>query len=177
VFSGEPDLAGVDVEAGLTRLADLGRDWDLPVLLGEFGVQASTDGAPAYLRRHYEAIDALGLHATLWEYSRSTERWNGEALSVIDVDGSEEPTLDVAVRPYLRALAGDDAVFSWDASARAATLSWTGVEDGITEVVLPSRTLREVRVEGEGACQARAGDRLLLRTTSTGPAHVTIRPD
>jgi endoglycosylceramidase len=176
VFSGSPDLSTADVEGGLGHLADLAEGWDLPLLLGEFGIQASTPGADDYLRRHYDTFDERGMHATLWEYSRSTERWNGEALSVIDVDGSETSTLGVAVRPYVRALAGSNTAFTWDPAAREVTLTYDATADGVTEVVLPGRALTDPRVDGTGACAATDGERLLLRADADGPVSVTIRP-
>lgn len=176
VFSGEPDLAAVDVASALGGLADLGESWELPVLLGEFGVQADVDGAVDHLRRHYDAFDARGLHATLWEYSASTRRWNDEGMSVVDVDGAELPTLDAAVRPYVRALAGSGASFAYDPDFKGVTLAYDGHEGGITEVVLPTRVYDTVSVRGSGACQARDGDRLLLRAEADGAVQVQVVP-
>jgi len=111
-----------------------------PTLVGEFGIPFDMNGARAYAayhagdrserpwRRHvlalelaYEALDALLLNATLWNYSagnrndpRVGDGWNQEDLSVFSRDQQDAPTepdsggraLAGFVRPFARRVQG-----------------------------------------------------------------------
>ena len=96
-----------EVEPVLDKWAALGIALDVPVLLGEFGVQADNGGdIEQYAHDHYEAFDRHGMHATWWEYSDATELWNFEDLSVWN-DGPREDMLAGLVRPYVRRIEGE----------------------------------------------------------------------
>ncbi|MCP4806291.1 MAG: glycoside hydrolase family 5 protein [Proteobacteria bacterium] len=115
--------------------ADVGEDWDLPVLVGEFGIDAGhgSDITP-YMTEHYDIFDARGMHATYWEYSDSSELWNEEDLSLVGPDGEErEDMLAAIVRPYPRALVGG-ATWSFDGSVLRLELPATEV---VTELSVP----------------------------------------
>ena len=140
------DLPTAPVEERLTQWAAQGEEWEMPVLLGEFGIMVEHPDATAYVRDHFDALDALGMHATYWEYSASETLWNFEDFSLVDADGTERSTLlDPMIRPWPRAVAGTD--ITWGDGA----LRYTAWEGGVTELVVPER-LGEVTVEAEGAC-------------------------
>ena len=175
IFSGSGDIKA-DVEGGLTAWAELGAAWDVPVLIGEMGIQASRDGATEHAAAHYDAMDALGLHGTWWEYSASEELWNDEDLSVTDADGTERAALlDGLVRPFPIAVAGSDARWDFDRETGVFSLSYTAA-GGVSEVSIPPRVYPEgVVVTGQGACGEVRDGRLLLSPTG-GPVTIAVSP-
>src|SRR6185312_9384809 len=64
------------VQSDLHQWQELGAKWSVPVFVGEFGASNPTPGIEAYLSAHYDALDALAMSGTQWEYSTSTELWN-----------------------------------------------------------------------------------------------------
>ena len=76
------------------------------------------------LRKPENRLYAQGsLSGTTWEYSVATALWNGEDLSVVAADGTENPSAPALVRPYPRAVAGSAVVSSFDTASRALTLT------------------------------------------------------
>jgi endoglycosylceramidase len=157
-----PTVADVDERLG--DWAAVGAAWDLPVLIGEFGLQPHREGVTEFIREHYEAFDALGLHATCWEYSASEALWNYEDLSLVEPDGAPRSSLlDAAVRPYVRALAGELEALTYDHESGALTLRYSGEVGGVSEIALPAALYpADVELRGAGACVDRQGDWLLI---------------
>jgi endoglycosylceramidase len=163
------------VEMDLRRWANRGRTWNVPVLLGEFGVTNAHAGAEPYLRAHFDALDALGMHGTQWEYSAASELWNGEDLSVVRADGSENPMAAALVRAYPRAVAGDEVTFTFDALTGAATLRFTP-SAGVSEIAAPARAYPEgYAVEVSGACTDGTHAGVLLVKADAGATSVEVR--
>jgi endoglycosylceramidase len=173
-------LSGTVADAGkvkldVTRWMNQARQWDVPLLLGEFGSSNATADTAAYLTAHFDALDALGASGTQWEYSAATELWNSEDLSLVRADGSESPMAAAIVRAYPRAVAGDDVAFAYDAATRGLTLAYTPIP-GITEVAMPARLYPEgydVVVTG-GCADAGTAGRLLVQATA-GAARVEVK--
>src|SRR5262249_51041598 len=109
---GNPVVKGV--AADLQKWADLGAKWSVPVFVGEFGVGNDAGNAEAFMRAHFDALDATGMHGTEWEYSASADIWNGETLSLTDAKEDELPVAKAIQRPYPRAVAGSGVTFSYD---------------------------------------------------------------
>jgi endoglycosylceramidase len=132
---------GGDVRAvaALGNWAELGANWDLPVLLGEFGLTPSAPGAADYVRANYEQLDEHRLHGTLWECSTSEDDWNHEDMSVLDPAGQERPTVDALVRPYPAASARELVAFSYDADTRRGRWTFSGKRGDTGELVVPAR--------------------------------------
>jgi endoglycosylceramidase len=145
------EVAGFAAEAGVA------------VLLGEFGYGDGADGGAEWLTRTYAALDQHRLSSTQWECSQSAELWNFEDLSMLAADGSERAVVDVFVRPYLRAVAGDEPSFAWDPQTGTATARWTG-DGGVSEVALPPRRFP-------------AGPTAMTLTTVEGPAGACLTYD
>jgi endoglycosylceramidase len=172
--AGEPDI----VKTQLTKWKNQGKDWDVPVHLGEFGISNTSPDPEAYAAAHYDALDALGLSGTQWEYSTSVDSWNGEDLSLCQADGTENPQAAAIVRPFPRAVAGEDPVFSYDAASKTATLTYTPAT-GVTEVSVPARAYPkgyDVSVTGGCADASKPGILLVQATAGANEIEVKITP-
>ena len=153
LIAGDP-YAGNVPEEHIAPLAAFSRDHGVHPLIGEFGYHLDAAGGEAWLTKMVDALDQHRVSGTLWEYSQNEELWNGEDLSLVDASGVERPIVDVYVRPWLRALAGRDATFTWDPATRSAAATWTG-DGGISELALPPRLFTaapSVTLTGPGAC-------------------------
>ena len=142
------------VHTALAAWDAVGADWDVPVVLGEFGISHLIEGAEDYVRDHIDALDELGMGGLYWEYSLSGERWSAEDMALVDGDGTERPVIvDALVRPYLRAAAGTVQATRWAPGARSFRATVGAEADGITEIALPDRTYPEgVAVRATGGC-------------------------
>ena len=147
-FSGRTLEGREEIEAHyrrqLSRIRDAGRTLNkgtgAPTLIGECGIPFDLDGAKAYdawakgergeepwsshimaLEFLYNALDALQLSSTLWNYTASNSNdlaigdgWNQEDLSVFSRDQQDDPddinsggrALKGFVRPYLQTCEG-----------------------------------------------------------------------
>ena len=160
------DLPTVSVAERLAMWQAQGEEWQVPVLMGEFGIQAAHDDAGPYIADHFDALDDLQLHSTFWEYSRSQDLWNFEDFSLVEADGTERAVmLDAMVRPWPRAIAGEDA--QWG----GGTMTYTAWAGGITELVVPQR-MEAVEVEVEGACVDTRPGVVYLYSEQGGPVTV-----
>lgn len=145
-------------------------DWDVPVILGEFGAPNSNSAKGEYLDRVFDVLDAHGAHGALWEASQSDTLWNDEDFSVFDGDGVEAAWTGTVVRAQPRAVAGTLGSFGWDADARTFTASVTHATDGVSEFWMPLRHFEgrpsvevpgarwNLREDGTLLVQATAGD-------------------
>jgi len=140
----------------LSYWADLGAEWDMPVLMGEFGVDVATGGVREFFRDHMAAFDTFGMSATAWEYSVTGDLWSAENMSIVEADGTERaPHVDGLVRPYLRAAAGTSPASEYDAENRIFSGSLVPDPGGWSEIALPDRIYPEgVRVGLRGGCAA-----------------------
>ena len=149
-----------------------------PVLLGEFGVHDGAKGSRYWLDRVYDALDQHRLSSTIWEYSTSPELWNYEDLSVVDPDGTPRPAAEALTRPWLRALSGSEADFTWSSDTRKAWAEWLA-DGGVTEISVPTtlfdREPRDLRVSGRGAEYTWDQARGELRVRAEKNALVTVR--
>lgn len=178
LVKGLPSI-GMMPEPYLDDVADFAAAEGLGVLIGEFGYGHGAPGAEEWLARALDRMDARRLSATLWECSQNEVDWNAEDLSVLAADGSERDSLDVFVRPYLRAVAGSDSAFAWDQTT--VTASWTA-DGGVSEIALPPRRFDgasldielATRTGPEGACWTLDRDRGELRVQAPDGAQVEV---
>jgi endoglycosylceramidase len=144
------------VTTALGKWAALGTAWKVPVWLGEFSATNTDPNGAAYISSVFAAADALGLSGVEdWEYSETTEIWNGEYNSVVAADGTEYPVAQALIRPFARAVAGDAVTQSWDPASRRFALSYVpaSVAGGVSEVRVPSRAYPGgYAVEIDGGC-------------------------
>jgi endoglycosylceramidase len=126
------------VELAIPTWAAVGAAWNVPTLLGEFGITVGNAKDVSYVAACYDTLDTLGMSGTAWEYSVSTEKWNGESFSFVAPDGTENDTARALIRPFARAVAGGAIAQSWDPDSGTFALSYVPAS-GVTEVQLPSR--------------------------------------
>jgi endoglycosylceramidase len=170
-----PDPAGVRL--ALQRWANVGKKWNVPVLLGEFGATNATPDAAAYLTAHFDALDALGMSGTEWEYSVSTELWNGEDLSLVGADGKENPLAAAIIRPFPRAVAGAGVVFSYESTSHKLDLRYAPTASGVTEIAIPERAYPsgyDVAITGGCFDQSIPGALLVQSDTDAGSVEVIV---
>lgn len=133
--------------------ADVGASWNVPVFVGEFGLSHGNSSAYAYMTGHFDALDALAMSGTEWEYSVAQEDWNLETYGLVAADGTEYPVARAVQRPFARAVAGDAIRTAFDADARVFTLDFAPSSSGVTEVSLPVRAYpKGFDVSLSGAC-------------------------
>lgn len=166
------------VHEGLAKWAAVGRAWDVPVLIGEFGVPHELEGADLFIRAHWDAFDALGLHGTQWEYSVTGETWNAEELSVVESDGTERAIARELVRAYPAAIAGELRSWTYDAATAVGEIAL--LADGVTLVRAPARLYpggpAVEMVEGEACARWDAATELLV-IGARGRLVVRIAPE
>jgi endoglycosylceramidase len=139
---------------GLQRHLRLARAWNVPVLVGEYGIEMERDDAEQYLKDLYSVFDELFLSGTIWEASASEKLWNGRIKNIIYADGTIRESAFVLDRPYPRAVSGDMEEFSFDTESGKFEISFTenAEIDKPTVIYLPKRVYGDgpqVRVEPE----------------------------
>ncbi len=158
--------------------SDQGIEWDLPVTIGEFGIEPHLTGAGEHTASIYAALDSLQLHATWWEYSASTELWNHEDLSVVEADGTERDVLlDPIVRAYPRAIAESDPTrTSWSVTDDVLKMTWSPTPDGVTEIILPPRVFDGGATATGADCHRIDSDRLWVHAHDDAEISVSVTP-
>ena len=170
-----------DLMTPLGNWRTLGDEWKVPVIVGEFGIKSTAEGAAEYVRLNYEAMDTLRLHGTLWEYSTTTDDWNEEGMSIIRPDGVASPIVDEVIRAYPRAVAGTLQSFAFDRGKRTGTLTWVATAGGVTELAAPTLLYPEGAhgtLEGASACVTddREGQVLRIRVEDNATVTLTFGP-
>jgi endoglycosylceramidase len=154
---------------GLETWTSVAAAWNVPVFLGEFSATSTSATGPAYIASVFAAVDSLGIAgATEWEYSVSSQLWNGENDSVVAPDGTEYPVAASLIRPYARAVAGTSVAQSWDGATKTFTFSYAPSSEAtdVTELRVPSRAYPDgFTVSLEGGCYdaSSASGEILLR--------------
>lgn len=137
-------------EPALAQLGRFQKQSATPVLLGEFGITHGAKDGPHWLERVYDAMDQHLLHGTIWEYSHSNERWNGEDLNLVDALFAPRPAAHAAARPYPAAVSADHFQYQYNAKQRCATLTYTPSHDAPTLIRVPAHlSIRRVHASHE----------------------------
>ncbi len=170
---------GVEMEMSASWAA-MGKSWDAPVFVGEFGASHDDAGTLAFMTAHFDALDALGLGGTEWEYSVAAEEWNSETASLVRADGTEYPVAAAVIRPFARAVAADAFTSGFDTTTETFTLSYAPSASGaVTEVSLPARAYpKGFDVEVTGACYdaTHTGELLVQADARAKSVSVKIAP-
>jgi endoglycosylceramidase len=165
-----------DVELALPGWAAVGAAWNVPTILGEFGIGVGLANDVNYVASCFNTLDTLGMGGTAWEYSVSAEKWNDENFSFVAADGTENTTAKALIRPFARAVAGSAIAQSWDPVSSTFALAYVPAS-GVTEVQLPSRAYPsgyDVSLSGGCYDKTSAPGRLLVRADQ-GATAVSLR--
>lgn len=187
-------------------------DGGAPTLIGEFGIPYDLDGAEAYaawgrgeregiwakheaaLGAMYDAIDALQIHSTQWNYTASNrndgrigDRWNQEDLSIFSADQIDQTNdggraVPGFCRPHVRAIQGRLIDSRFNRESGAYSLSWQAdpAIDAATEVYIPAIWFPDgfsLDLAGEGDIEpGETGAVLRIRASGAGPMTLTVSP-
>ena len=99
---------------------------DVPIILGEFGLDTTADGALDYVKRVYALADEMGMSVAYW--ARDDGSWGP-----YETDGTPRNLIPVLNRPYPRAV---DGLKSWRIAGGGLTLTVTGTGSG--EAYIPA---------------------------------------
>ncbi len=172
ILLGKWTIRDTDYRQVIGKWRAKGDAWGLPVLLGEFGIRSTADGAQEYLARNLDALDANRMHGTVWEYSDAPEDWNHAGMSVV-TGGQETALVGAMVRPFPAVVSGEQVSFEFDADTGRAVLVFDA-QPGVTEVSAPSRVYPKgptiTVLEDAAACTHydAAAQRALVRTAEPG---------
>lgn len=184
-----------------------------PTLIGEFGVPMDMESgssfdaiaqgvAPSdafaaqaeFLGLVYDALDELGLHATLWNYSASNRNaaaigdgWNQEDLSIYSQDQQTDPddpdsgarALEGFCRPFARHVQGEIVSMSFEHQAKVFELIYEVDPDcpAPTEIYLPDLHFPgnwSAKLENCEILGGRGGRIVEFRGISNGTARIVI---
>lgn len=176
LFGGTPSPA--NAQTGLAKWADQGREWNVPVLLGESGVRRRLVGDGEFVLGLIDAVEDNQLHFTYWEYSDAKDEWNEEDLSIVGTDGAEEEVMIThLVRPHPRAIPGDVVDYDFNVEARAFSVGYDVTRDGgVAEIAVSERAYPSgYRVEFANGCVDTSHPGLLLVRSDLGVARVDLK--
>lgn len=194
----DPLAIALGAWSGLTTLTDLAfatmnakaAGWNVPLLLGEFGIVAGAPGGLPYADLMYERLDDYKASGTYWNYTpgwtaAAKDGWNGEDFSLIGSGAAPRPTF--RFRPYARRIPGTPTALTVTHAGALTSgsieVKWTHEPArGQLEVYLPRRELwgsapLKIETGGSGTGCWFSDDRTLLcQSPSTGPKRVKVRP-
>lgn len=129
---GSAFLADRAIASWTVQVERTARRMDAPVLLGEWGLDATQSGAHLYVDKIQTVLDQMMIGGAYW--SSDPGPWSPWAKP-----GTAAPIATVLQTAYPRAIAGEPVAFSYDKSTYQLTVSWKdkpGVT-GSTDVYLP----------------------------------------
>lgn len=156
-----------------------GEEWQTPVLIGETGCKTAQARCNDYTRDVYDALDEYPLHATLWEYSTTTDDWNNEGFRLTLADGIESPAGQELARVYVASSTAQEQHFTFDAATRTATIDLNTTAPGWTKIVVPTRLYPngyELTADGTPFCEKRKPNQLWIHATEAGTLQLSITP-
>ncbi len=166
--------------------------WNVPLLLGEFGIAAGAGGGLSYVDLMYERLDDYQASGTYWNFTpgwtpAAKDGWNGEDFSLIAEHAAPRPTF--RYRPYARRIPGTPTalVVTHPGPLATGSIEVKWMHDparGQLELYLPHRELwgavplkLDIGGAATGCWFADASERTLLcQSTAAGPKRVKVRP-
>jgi len=167
-----PDLLRAQYEEG----AKIQKQWDCPVLVGEFGMPLDKDEGPEWLDTSLAWQENLNFSSFYWDYTGSWGAFDKETKNI------KASYLYHLVRPYPAAVAGHDLHWSSRAWSGWMDMDYQAGSDDlckITEVIVPSMLFNngpEISVDGPVNWRFdKADHRLLIHAVNIGKIVVKIR--
>lgn len=88
------------LDADMQQIIGSSRSWNVPIFIGEWGIQADASGAAQYVSDSLSQYDTYSIGAAWWAYGPSSN-----PMAIVDSSGSPRPTLlQNLVRPFVRQL-------------------------------------------------------------------------
>ena len=158
-------------------------DWNAPLFLGEFGLDAKAYRSGDYVAAIYDRLDAHLASGAQWNYTpgwtlENKDGWNGEDFNIIEPNGRRRPNF--RPRPYPRATAGMPLAFRFS-QGPTSTLEYSWDHDpsrGVTEIFVPGALFPAERT----SCLATPGisvnrdlARQVLLVRSDSPRRLSLR--
>jgi endoglycosylceramidase len=144
---------------------------DVPIIIGEFGLDTTLPGARDYLDRVYTEAREMGAGVSYWSSDPGT--W-GPYMP----DGTPTILVETLNKAYPRAVAGDPVSWSSAVDRLELTFRPDAAITAPTEIYLPQSGFPgDVDVEGADVVAWDRQSRLLtVRTAATGDVTVTVTP-
>jgi len=172
----------------------------VPTLIGEFGIPFNMNHKKAYitgdfsahidaLSMNYDALDALLLNATLWNYTADNsneqgDQWNREDFSIFSRDQKDSEDIcsggravEGFCRPYACRTAGTPREMSFNRKKGIFTFVFDADPhiSAPTEIYLPSIQVPDgFTVTVDRGTYTMQGDRVLVHAEAPGPCTVKI---
>jgi endoglycosylceramidase len=125
-----------DLEPNVTRAALEAERWDVPMLVGEWGIGPGAPNMALYVRTMHELFDERFASAAVWLWKEQSQgSWGFYALED-DGTWTERPEVVAAhARVYAERIAGEPTRMHYDAAARRFELAFTGRTDAAPHVL------------------------------------------
>ena len=164
--------------------------WNAPLLLGEFGLDATAYQADSYVASLYDHLDLSLASGTQWNFTpdwtpERKDGWNDEDFNILDPT-TLRPRPNFRPRPYPRAIAGTPARFGFSPEGGTqggafVELNWEHApERGHTELFIPRDLFpwaSTVITASPGITCVWDPARQLLTCRASKPAQTTLRID
>ncbi|OUS27379.1 hypothetical protein A9Q99_15395 [Gammaproteobacteria bacterium 45_16_T64] len=130
---------GVDPAGPLDRMAAHAAQWNVPLLIGEYGAPADTVNVKGYMSAYNRWLNSGLYSGTQWNYTptwqeETKDGWNHEDLSIVDSHGQLRDNF--VPTAYPQAIAGD--VVDFEINANSLRFHWVNNPLlGTTEIYLP----------------------------------------
>ena len=136
-----------DIDQAFRTMESKAREWNVPLLVSEFGAGATVRNVGDYVEALVERLDSVLASGSQWNYTplwneRDKDGWNAEDFNVLDPSG--RPRANFRLRPFPRRVAGVPLGFAATPQAvptpcRSFEFVWEHhPELGATEVFAPN---------------------------------------
>ncbi len=130
------NLTPEDLEPNVTRGAREAASWDVPMLVGEWGVGPDQPNMDLYVRTMHELFDEHLASATVWLWKeRSQGSWGFFDLNEDGTWTERERVIAAHARVYAERIAGEPARMHYDADTLTFELTYEGRTDAAPHVI------------------------------------------
>jgi len=165
----------------LDKMLKKAKSWNAPMLLGEYGANATVGNVTNYMESLYSWLDANFVSGMQWNYtpgwtSGKKDGWNDENLSIVDGNGNLRTKL-FTPRAYPQLTAGTPVSFK--RNSKGFTYKWNNdATKGQTDIFLPTNytTGKYINYNGTQAsisCSVN-GQKMSCTGMQSGLASVTL---
>ena len=177
-------LTRADLEPNVDNAVNEAGRWDVPLLVGEWGIGPDAPNADRYVRIMHELFDEHFASAAVWLWKEESQgRW-GFFEQAADGSWTERPAVVAAHgRVYAECIAGEPVSMRYDADTRVFELAYEGRADLAPHVIYVPVTYPErfvVRCDGaplDPPARDAASGRVEVVCAGAGRRLVRIEPE